>query len=435
MTQTETVQIRSALPLLLTAGAVEWMALGALGWWEGADDPTLRGLLLAVAFGAYAVAALRILETRDGHVTLWVLAVLMRLTYLPLAPEYSAEVYRYLWDGAVQMGGISPYRYFVDSPEVSTIVSKAQALVAEPHLRSPFPPLAQFSFLLVAMAGGAVLQAKLLFLGLDLGTAWLLGRVAHMTARSRRLTQLLYLWSPLLLIETAWSGNYAPLALFFMVLVVLLARVPAAAGAASGLATASLLGAGLAVPPHARRLGWKYLAVFAAVFLAVTLPYALAGRVFFDAMLGGWMREPFMAGPFRLLEAALPGAAPRYTAAGVVLGVMLWATLQRYRPERAYFWILGACVMISPFLRPVHILWILPFAALRASRPWIALSGLVLLVYTGLDGYRLTGAWPDPVWMRLAIWTPFLVLMGLDAHRLWRERVPPPVPLSEPVEE
>ena len=37
-----------------------------------------------------------------------------------------------------------------------------------------------------------------------------------------------------------------------------------------------------------------------------------------------------------------------------------------------------------------------------------------------------------PVWAQLLLWTPFLILLTLDAARLWQERVPPPKPRSNP---
>lgn len=288
-----------------------------------------------------------------------------------------------------------------------------------------YPPLAQLAFLAIALVGGAILQAKLLWLGLDLGTAWLLGRVASITGRSRRLTQLLYLWSPLLVVEVAWSGHMEPLGLFAMVLVILLARTPISAGAALALAALTKFAPAAVVPTLTRRLGWRFLVGFAATAGLLYAPYAMAGRSLFAGFATYAEHWWFMKGPFSLLEAALPWAmAPWYAAGALVLVVIAWTMWQRYPPERALFWVLGAGMILTPTLHPWYALWMLPIAALRASRTWILLTGLSFLGYFGLGSYEDTGVWSQPVLVRLLLWVPFLILLAIDAAKVWNERVP-----------
>ena len=419
---------------LLPAGLAELAFLIALGWWPGAGVPWVRLLLFGGAFTAYALAATRVKDARGGALLVWGVAIALRLALLPLEPALSGDVYRYLWDGHVQSGGFSPFAHAPLDPDLAGMRRPWFALIPDAGAPTPYPPLAQLVFLALSVAGGAVLQAKLLWIGLDLGTGWLLGRIALHTGRSRRLTQLLYLWSPLLVVEVAWSGHLAPLALFPLALLVLLARVPAAAGAAAGLSAMVAPISFAAVPALTRRLGYRFLLGCAAGVGVAALPYALSGlravggpfRVFHEAR--------FLEGPFLLLESAVPGAmAPRYAALAVVLGVSAWGAAKGMRAERALLWVLGAALLVTPVLRPWYALWILPFAALRISKPWLLFTGLVFLAYAGptatsnptLPGTVATGGLP--VWVHLAVWLPLLTLLAREGHQSWTERFPAPI--------
>ena len=101
----------AAWRLLVPAGVVELALLATLGWWPGASGTWLRMGIFLAAFAVYAFAASRVLGTEGGHLLIWVFAVAMRAVLFPLVPELSDDVYRYLWDGHVQLSGINPYRY------------------------------------------------------------------------------------------------------------------------------------------------------------------------------------------------------------------------------------------------------------------------------------------------------------------------------------
>ena len=413
---------------LVPAGVAQLLCLAAAGWWPGGAPAAVLLPLLAGAFAAYAFAATRVMNARGGHALLWVFAIGMRLVLLPLVPTLSHDVYRYLWDGHVQMAGISPFRYAPTDPMLAGLRLPWFGLLPDPGSLSPYPPAAQLAFAALAMAGGAVFQAKLLWVALDLTTGWVLGRVAVLTGRSRRLTQLLYLWSPLVLVEVAWNGHLAPLVLLGLSLAILLARAPAAAGVAAAVAALGAWAPAAALIPLSMRLGRRFLVAFCAVVVALTLPYVGVGTRLFGGVAHRFGEHRFFEGPFLLVESVAPGVTgARALAAVAVLGVIAWTGFHRFRPERALFWTLGAVLLLTPSLQPSYVLLILPVAALRVSRPWILLSGAVLLTYAGVDTFRLTGAWPEPLWVRLLVWLPFLVLLVREGLIAWRERFPLPL--------
>jgi len=409
----------SAWRILVPAGVAELVLLTALGWWPGAGGGGVRVALFASAFAAYALAARRVKDAQGGSVLIWVVAVALRLALLPLEPSLSADAYRYLWDGHVQTEGFSPLGRTPLDDDLVGVRTPWFGLIPDPGTPTPYPPLAQLLFFAVSLAGGAVLQLKLLWVGLDLATGWVLGRIAHHSGRSRRLTQLLYLWSPLLVVEVAWSAHLAPLVLFPLALVLLLARVPAASGVALGFTAMVTPAALAALPALARRGGWRFVAGCLGGIGILAAPYAMSVARGVTGALQLFHDARFLEGPLLLVESAVPGTTlPRLVALAIVLGVSVWAGTRRLRAETALLWVLGAALLLTPALRPWYALAILPFAALRVSRAWLLFTALVFLAYA----VPVQGAAPSgvlPVWVHLAVWLPSLAMLAAEGHRAW----------------
>jgi hypothetical protein len=176
--------------------------------WSG-----LVGLSLA------AILGLVVLRSRDpvtmGQV-LWG-ALLLRLAFLPLLPGLTDDLYRYIWDGWIQLHGINPYHY----PPEHEALAEFQSVPIYDRLNSQsyytvYPPLSQ---LLFAVGGWfyavdwtvSYYVLKVLFAGAEFGGVLLLSRLAE----ARNL--LLYAWNPLVLLETAGQGHTEALLVFFLV--------------------------------------------------------------------------------------------------------------------------------------------------------------------------------------------------------------------------
>ena len=437
-------------PLVLPAlGLAQGTLLAAVGWWPGATWPWPALPMVLGAFALYVAAAGRAGAAAGGTAVIWVVALALRAALLPLPPELSDDVWRYLWDGRVQASGVNPYLHAPAAAEVAGLRTPWHALINNPEVPTIYPPVAQLAFRALALVAGTVLGAKLLFIAFDLATGWVLGRVAAGTGRDARPVLLLWLWSPLLVLEVAWSAHLEPLGLFFLALALLLAhsgplRALASAGVGSALALSALVKFAplAAVPPLLRRFGLPFLGALLATGAVLYLPFAGAGTALFDGLrtyAGHWR---FMEGPFVLLEAVLPGrTAPRVAAGLLVLAVVAWTTHRRFEAERALLWILGTGLLLTPTLHPWYALWILPMAALRGSPPWILLTGLSFLGYWGLDVFQATGQWPQPAWLRLLLWGPVLALLAGEAWFGRRSPAPPsggsappppPAPRSRP---
>ncbi len=410
---------------LAAMGVVELVLLATAAWWPGRGFPSPGLGLVGGAFLAYGLAAYATGRGGPPHsvrtelMIIWVWALVFRLVLLPVPPELTDDFYRYLWDGHVQLQGVNPYLHAPGDPALEPFRTPWHAHINSPSVSTIYPPLAQIVFLLNALLGGTILGLKVVWVGLDLVTAFLLGRVASRSGRDPRGVLTLYLWSPLLIIETAWNGHLEALGLVFIALLLYFGAHPARVGMALGLATVAKFAPAAALPPLWRRYGWRMALAFGITLAVLYLPYLSAGRTLWGGLATFAEHWRFQEGAFAVLEWIIPGpVAPRVAAGLIVLAVIGWTTWRSYDAERALFWILGAGLLLSPTVHPWYVLWALPFAALRGNRGWILLSGLVFLGYWGLETYHTQGVWLQPVWARVLLWAPVFGLLAYDATGL-----------------
>jgi hypothetical protein len=399
--------------------------------------------------------AWRILERSDGRADAIVLvaALLYRLVMATSTPTLSDDVYRYVWDGRVQVAGLSPYAHAPDDAALLSVRDDDWSRINHPELPTVYPPLAQMIFAGLAFLGaeakGFKLFMGLLDFGVVLGLRWLLPRLS--LPRNRI---VLYAWNPLAVVETAGSGHLEPLGALLVLLAAgfLMVGKRAASGLAFGCAVhAKILPLAL-LPGFSRRLGWKGMTVLTVSLVALALPYALAGPVSVKGAVAyatDWEHNSFLfAGARRALEAvqptphlkagidrlkarlgedALPWSFayrhvwPDDLGRGlVVLAALAWLfSLARRRwldPAREAFLALGGVLLLSPTFHPWYALWVLPLAAAYASRGWLLLAALLPLSYlAGSEGV----AWS----VRCIEYVPAFAFMIWDTfHRSVRMR-------------
>src|SRR5262249_16882582 len=144
--------------------------------------------------------ALRLIwrSAAPSHAALLILftfALIFRLLLLSTEPRISTDLYRYLWDGRVQMAGINPYR---SAPEDEALRSLRGDAVYRWINRKEFPTIypagAQLIFWGAAALGLTTpARFKALLLLADFGAALLLLRLLD-HCQVNRLRVLLYAW-------------------------------------------------------------------------------------------------------------------------------------------------------------------------------------------------------------------------------------------------
>jgi hypothetical protein len=394
--------------------------------------------------------AMRGRASRFGPVLLAALA--FRVLAAVGEPALSDDVYRYVWDGRVQLEGVHPYRHAPDDLALEFLRDGGWAKINHRELRTIYPPLAQLLFLTLAATGAGPVGFKLALGVLDFGVVLALDFLLRALGLPRdRL--ILYAWNPLAVLETAGSGHVEPLGVGLAVLAAgwIIGRRP-------GLSTLALAGAVQAkllplvlVPGYVRRLRLGELALLALALGAIALPYALTGPALgggvvdyaarwesnssvygaleraFEALGSGeelrpaiaWVREVSGAEwiPWEVVYRwAWPAALARVVVGLLLVGWIAWVAFRpRVDAARESFLVLAGALLLSPTLHPWYALWVLPFAAAYASLPWIAFSSLVPLVYLG-------GSAGPPGWVPWLEYGALLVVAGVVALARRRRR-------------
>ncbi len=450
---------------ILLSGLLLTLLLALFGWLPSLALPLPRLLLPATAFLCYlhaGLAAERFHRIAAPHVTIivWAIAIGTRLALLPLPPFLSDDIYRYLWDGHLLVQGVNPYAHPPDADALAGLRTPWHDRINHPDVPTIYPPATQLLFGAVAGAGGLVMVAKSLWLLFDLGCGLLLGRIARRRGRPPLPTLIWYLWSPLLIVETAWSAHFDAVGLFLLAALILTVdpgplrnrvhgpkslmhntgqgsvRLGASlhairSGGLLALATLVKFAPAIVLPLLYRRQGAWTLVGFGGVAAALTLPFAgpgiLEGWVDLTAGLRIYARHwSANEGAFALLEALVGDpVAARLAAAGTVGGVAILVAWRRFPMERALLWTIGAGILLSPTIHPWYTLWTLPMAALCGSRAFLVLGGLAFLGYWGLGTYLESGIWPQPALIRWILWAPVWALLIAAARRAGSGRNPP----------
>jgi hypothetical protein len=400
---------------------------------------TLAYFTLAALF--YWIAVARLERDRPPLATLWIFAVLMRLPLLRHPPTLSDDVYRYIWDGHLLTRGISPYAQPANSALLDAYTNPLRGLVNHNWMASPYLPVAQlYSALIEWLAPLSPLAFQASALVFDLAVGWLvisLLRRAGLPARR----VLVYLWNPLVAVESAHGAHVDYLMLFFMLLAFWVLeredptsadqgrsgfvnsggriQMPArqiASGLALGAAVLIKLAPVLIAPLLLRRWGWRGLAAFGALILGLCAVFAagggwglsgpLAGRGLFGAIriyLSSWNHNSSL---YHLLEVWLTGYK---TAGGVPPEPAYVSSIQLAKTVTTG--LLGAAVLAGGALA-----WRLDSPERRRSNK--SMRSLLRLAVLPLGAYLLLTTTVHP-WY-LVIVMPFLPFFWWAEGESWR---------------
>ena len=388
----------------------------------------LRDLLPAYLAGHAVLLALmflawfRLRHSGDGMRLVLGAALLFRLVSAVGEPALSDDVYRYVWDGRVQLHGIHPYSFAPEDPALEHLRDSDWARINHPELKTIYPPLAQILFLVLAALGAGPVGFKLAMGLLDFGVVLALVRLLKKLGLPGD-RAVLYAWNPLAVLETAGSGHIEPLAVLLVLLAALWIIEPRrslSTAALAGAVQVKLLPAALLLG-YARRLRNRHLLLLVLVLIVPALPYVISGPAVGAGLFDyaeRWERNAFIyAGVERLMEWVDTGpllkgwiaaAQQRFSAdwvpwnffynhvwprdiarAVVLLAAMAWivhlAFRRRLGAVQETYLVLAGVLLLSPILHPWYLLWVLPFAVAFLSPGWLLLSLLVPLSYIGSE--------------------------------------------------
>lgn len=421
--------------------------LGLLLVADLAARPLRSAVLLAAAFASLAWVSKRV-ASRGTLLSLSIIpvALILRLTLLPLAPTLSDDWMRYLWDGRVLGAGFNPWVLEPDAAALTDLRDAAWTRMPHRDVATVYPPVAMGVFTAVAWLPWPLTALKLMLVAADLTTCGLLLVIAGRSGISPT-RAIWYAWNPLVVLEVAGMGHVDALGIAACAAVVALllrGRRVAWSGVAAASAVLAKLVPVLALPLWARHSGRPrvFLAAAFLPLLALLLPIAVASggipsgivRMGISWEFNGPLFEPLWRGLAALdvpsgVEVALDQARrltgwqalwnrlyplnyPQFLAKVLLAGLLVALLMRAWRgglidgTGRVF----GSLVLCSATVYPWYLLWVLPWAALARQRAWRLLAGLSILAYAPATlGIEL---FP---WIWLAIWLPFLVLLVRDS--------------------
>jgi len=408
-----------------------------------ADSPAGPLLLhLGLAFLVFLPAlraARKLGAERPLPVLTWcfLVAAASLLVYVPSPVLVSSEVTRYQWDGTIAGQGFNPYEFTPNDPEVAELSAAFGEPIPHPDRTAMYPPLAEFLFYLLTRTGWDslfVYRALFSILTLLCGAA-LLRLCSGASVYLSRVT--VFLWHPLLILETGANAHLEVLPLFFLLLslALLISRHQLTPMGSLGISTMIRVYPIALLPLYVRRVPFYRTLPFLLVVVVSTLPFIGAGRELVASAAESLAHARFNPGGFLLIELLCKVAGhpdwARLVAGGliVLLALVLLLTDDGSTASilhRAYYLALPP-ILLGPVVHPWYLVWLIPFLALVPTRhmlrfPILYLTGSVLLAYTALDNGMI------PAWATWVEYGPVVLvaLAGLLFQRM--RRATPPVP-------
>jgi alpha-1,6-mannosyltransferase len=182
-------------------------------------------VLYCIAYLAYGIAAWWMLQRNAGRkefVLIVGLAILFRIVLLFTSPPtLSDDVYRYVWDGRLMKAGVNPYAHPVNSPLLDPYSLPLRDLVNHNWMASPYLPAAQLLFAIIyRLVPDSPLAFQIAAVLLDLLTGWLVIDLLQRLGLPRT-RALIYLWHPLVIVESAHGAHVVDALMVCMIMATL----------------------------------------------------------------------------------------------------------------------------------------------------------------------------------------------------------------------
>ena len=318
------------------AASIFLISIAGLGYVAERSDTTVLLLVYLLAFGAYLLAY-QLAQTPPQVKHLLVVAVLARIVLIPMMPNLSDDVYRFVWDGRLLYQGYDPFAYLPSeimrgeaALDAVGIDQRLYDQLNSPNYYTVYPPVNQAVFALATWLSptsvrGSAIIIRLVIFAAELLTLWLLIRLLnteHPTRNDKRRSKetssfniqhslfdipflrtvqnkqkrpyhpppravLLYALNPLVIIELTGNLHFEALMITFVLGSVYLLgrRNLVGSGVALALAVCTKLVPLIFLPLYLRRLGWKRAGLFYAVvggttallFLPLATPELIEG--------------------------------------------------------------------------------------------------------------------------------------------------------------
>ncbi len=356
---------------------------------------------------------------RQGFGIVLAIGIAARLLFFSYPP--GNDLFRYIWEGAVQAAGFNPYVYAPDHPSLAALAagdrSAIHSRINNPSLPAIYAPVGELLFRLLYRISPSIWAFKGAMLAFEVGTlvflSLLLERKGFHPARL-----LLYAANPLAILFLAGEGHIDSFQVFLLT-----AAVYFLAAGREGRG-AFLLGAACLV---------KYLPAVLVPFwllrgegswrkLLFLLPFSAFLRFAFEGggvtgSLADFARKMhYNDGLMELLRASF-GEAALTVAAFLLAGGMLWVWLVTDDPLRGSYLACGLLLLFLPTLHPWYLTLIAPFLCFFPHAAWVYLQAAMLFTFPVFGQEYSTGVFREVPWMKALEYLPFFALLGIGLFR------------------
>ena len=460
-------KINKANRLLLLCGTVVLLLLGAVakispqlssGDFEKDLIPVFI-LLLVAASAIYFVAVGSFRKNRACSLLLIILFGLgFRVLFLFSTPILEDDYHRYFWDGAVVANGINPYQHSPEEvakgvgseklKELKHLYGETLEKVNHPHVKTIYPPVAEFFFAASYKISPMSLTAwRIMLIVFDVVTLVLLLASLKKLGISLQ-NSLVYWWNPLLVQQIFNSVHMDILAFPFVLGAILLFLYERkrlwtlVLSLAVGVKLWPVLLFGTFLKPlREKRETLLQTLVFAAAILVIFLPTvafeldSASGMVaygkswqnnspFFAAILSGW--------EFVLETLGIhPGHAQKHSRVAIIVILLIWKFYVAFASgslgiHRKALLIIGGAFLLSPTQFPWYYAWLLPFLCIAPSPGFLALTALLPLYY--LQYYFPPNTEEGGIFGEMVVWIEFVPVWALLAWEWMKFRASKKIP-------
>ncbi len=415
-------------------------------------------------FAVFYISKNEEINEQDNNSTtkaLWaiiIFSLIFRLTLLPMTP--SDDIYRYLWEGKLQLNGISPYSFPPESSHLEHLRDGFFSGINHKHLPTIYPPLTLMVFTIADYISHTIISMKSVFLLFDVLSIFLLLRFLRVMGKDPH-NVLTYAWSPLILISFAARGHCDSLQIFLVILALYLCAVRKTLRTvvSIGLAAMSKFIFIIIVPFLIPVKKFKYIVLLLATVAVLYLPYISAGKGLFSTLFHFGTQYHFNDSAHFLIFCLCIGSplASKIVTALIFGSILLFlykkhlnllTTDNNVNPTPCQtidgrvsllsngggekggniemnnfvlnyaFVAIGAFLILAPTLHPWYLTWIIPFLCFNKNRAWLVLTGTVICYYfmnhelfSQMIWYNNEWVWKEVHWLKLPEYLPFYILL------------------------
>jgi len=347
------------------------------------------------------------------------LGLAARLAFLFFPPN--TDIFRYIWEGAIQGHGFNPYLFAPADLELAPLAQGELVGVWQQinnrSLAAIYPPAAMLLFRLLAVISPTVLFFKCVFVLFDVGVMAILA----VLLRLRQLPPsrlLFYAANPLAIVFVAGEGHMDSLQVFFLLLAcsLLLRRRHHLGILSLGVAVMFKYLAVAAAPFFwVRRAGFRQLA-FLLLPTALFLAYLSAGVRVFGSFGEFGVNMHYNDGLMELLRMAF-GDGALAVAGALFLLALTWVWLTEDDPLRGIYLAIGCLLILLPTLHPWYLLLVAPFMCFFPSRAWLYLQAAMLFTFPVLGHEFRTDVFQEVPSLKILEYIPFFILLAWGIFR------------------